>query len=204
MEEGHHLKKIFLITMIISLSISALIGIIIFLLGSFGGIQTKILLTTLTIGGFSLAGLCSSVIYDKERAKIFALIGMITSFIGFLVVTLVIWELFRLDNFWRIGLTLILFSFTFSHVSLLLLIKSDKGIVKIALGSTLFFIAIVAIMLLLALWEIVNPSEFTIRLFGVFVILDALGTIITPIINKVTKLKKPITMQQPLQSTNQL
>ena len=199
MEEEHHLKRIFLITMIISLSISALIGIIMFLIGDFGKVQTRILLTTLTIGGFSLAGLCSSVLYDKERAKIFAIIGMIFSFIGFLFITMMVWEMFDLEDSWRLGLTLILLSFTFAHVSLLLLIESDRTIVKASLWATLSFITIVALSLLLALWEIIDIEDFAVRWFGVFVILDALGTIITPIINKVTQLKKPIAMQQPVQ-----
>ena len=62
-----NLRKTFLITMIISLSISALIGIIIFLFGDFGDSEVKILLTTLSIGGFSLTGLCCSVLYEKKN-----------------------------------------------------------------------------------------------------------------------------------------
>lgn len=67
MKENMNVKKVFLITMIISLSISALVGIVLFLIGSFGYLELRILLTTLAIGGFSLTGLCSSLLYDKHR-----------------------------------------------------------------------------------------------------------------------------------------
>ncbi|MEM3074337.1 MAG: hypothetical protein QW727_00110 [Candidatus Pacearchaeota archaeon] len=137
MDGEHHLKRAFLISMIVSLSISALIGIIIFLLGEFGDIQTKILLTTLTIGGFSLAGLCSATLYDKQRYTLFGLLGIIVAVLGFIVTTALIWEVLGLSNVWRFGLTLILLSFTFSHVSLLLLIDTEKGVVKFSLIGTM-------------------------------------------------------------------
>src|SRR3989344_626381 len=140
MDNEHHVKKAFLISMIVSLSISVLIGIVIFLLGSFGETQTRILLTTLTIVGF--------------------------------------------------GLTLILLSFTFSHVSLLLLIDTERSSVKASLIGTILFIALVAFSLLAVIWDLIRFEQFYIRLFGVFAILDVLGTIITPIIYKVTKMKQ--------------
>lgn len=189
MDNEHHIKKAFLISMIISLSISALIGIVIFLLGSFGEIQTRILLTTLTIGGFSLAGLCSAALYDKQRFTIFGLLGMIVAVLGFIVTTALIWEVLGLGNVWRFGLTLILLSFTFSHVSLLLLIDTERSLVKFSLIGTMIFITLVALSLLAVIWEIITFEQFYIRLFGVFAILDVLGTIITPIIYKVTKMK---------------
>ena len=190
MEAEHSFKKAFLISMIVSLSISALIGIVIFLLGSFGEIQTRILLTTLTIGGFSLAGLCSAILYDKNRFVIWGVLGMILSFIGFLVITAIIWEIFRLNSVWEFGLTLIVLSFTFSHTSLLLLINSERRSVKSALVTTLVFITLVALMILSMIWEFVHYGQFTVRLFGVFAILDVLGTIVTPILHKITSLKR--------------
>ena len=56
-EKGVKLKKIFLITLTIALSISALIGIYIFVFGNFREIEGKLLMTTLAIGGFSVTAL---------------------------------------------------------------------------------------------------------------------------------------------------
>ena len=90
----------------------------------------------------------------------------------------------------RFGLTLILLSFTFSHVSLLLLIDTERSSVKASLIGTILFIALVAFSLLAVIWDLIRFEQFYIRLFGVFAILDVLGTIITPIIYKVTKMKQ--------------
>src|SRR3989344_5979590 len=125
MDNEHHVKKAFLISMIVSLSISVLIGIVIFLLGSFGETQTRILLTTLTIVGFSLAGLCSATLYDKQN-----------------------------------------------YVQP---VRNYSCSIR----------------------DLNRIKQFCIRLFGLFAILDVLGTIITPIIYKVTKMKQQDTSFSP-------
>ena len=86
-------KKYFLRTLVIALSISALIGIFIFLLGDFGETEFRLLVTTLTIGGYSLTGLCSATIQNRKEFKVFSTIGMLVSILGFLAAIVAIWEL---------------------------------------------------------------------------------------------------------------
>ncbi len=188
MEQNFNFKRTFLITMIVSLSISALIGIFIFLFGDFGETEARLLLTTLTIGGYSLTGLCCSVLYEKRKFTPLALSGMIISIIGFLYTVLVIWEAIDLDHdfTWKALIIFIVLAASTAHSCLLLLIKSEKSLVNSALSGTIIFISIVALMLIiLVLNEFDNVGEFYFRLLGVFAILDVLGTIVTPILNKV-------------------
>jgi len=193
MEQNFNLKKTFLITMIISLSISALIGIFVFLFGNFRDTEAKILSTTLSIGGFSLTGLCCSILYEKRKFIGFSFFGMASSILGFLTSILVIWEFvdvfegfFDITGWGKLALTLIILAFSSAHACLLLLINPEKSSVKYSLFATLLFIGIVALMLILLVFEIIdNPGEFYFRLLGVFAILDVLGTIVTPILNKV-------------------
>ena len=196
MEENTNFKKVFLITMIISFSISALIGIIIFLLGNFGEIEARILFTTLTIGGFSLTALCSSTLYEKHRYVPFSATGMIVAVVGFFITTLAIWEILDLEDIWKVIIISIILSASIAHSSLLLLIKSRKTIVNVLLMLTLLFISIVALMLIiLVLSEFDMDFEFYYRLLGVFAILDVLGTIVTPIALKVTSMNEPSQIQ---------
>lgn len=188
MNSPYNFKKTFLLTMIVSLSISALIGIFIFLLGDFGETEGRLLLTTLTIGGYSLTGLCCSVLYERKVYTPLAIAGMATSLLGFLFTLLVIWEIMDLESeyIWKgLGLFIIL-AFSTAHISLLLLIRSEKGIVKGALAATVGFISIVAVMLIgFTFTGFDIEEEFFYRLLGVFAILDVLGTIVTPILHKV-------------------
>ncbi len=188
MEQNFNFKKTFLITMIVSLSISALIGIIVFLFGDFGDTEFKLLMTTLTIGSYSLTGLCCSVLYEKRKFIPLSLFGMAVSIIGFLFTVLVIWETIDIENdfTWKALIIFIVLAGSTAHSCLLLLIKPEKSLVKGALSATLIFISIVALMIvILVLDKTGNIGEFYFRLLGVFAILDVLGTIVTPILNKV-------------------
>ena len=141
----------------------------------------------MTIGGFSLTALSSSALYDKHRYVAFSGIGIIFSILGFLISTLLIWEVVDFNNLWKTLIILIILSVSTAHTSLLLLIKSKKSIIRNSLILTLTFITIVAFMLIFLIITEIN-EEFFFRLLGVFAILDALGTIVTPILLKVTSL----------------
>jgi hypothetical protein len=196
MKQETNFKKIFLIIMVISLSISALIGIIIFLFGNFSDTEYKLLFTTLAIGGYSLTGMCCSVFYEKNRsagAVKIAQLGMALSILGFIYTVLVIWSLFNFDNFdnsWKILATFIILSISLAHICLLLLIASLKGFVVISVLATIISISIVALLLIWPIWVGSEPDLFYFRIVGVFAILDVLGTIVTPILNKVFSVKK--------------
>ena len=189
MESDANFKKAFLITLIISLSLSALIGIIIFLAGDFGEIQVKTLLTTLALGGASLTGLCCATLLEKKRFSTFAVIGLVLSIWACLYTIFLIWAggegLF--EDSWKILIVSIILAFSSAHISLLLLIKSDKTLVNSFLSITILFISLVALELILFTFEEFNNIEnIWWRVLGVFAILDVLGTIVTPITMKVT------------------
>lgn len=183
-------KKYFLRTLVIALSISALIGIFIFLVGDFGETEIRLLLTTLTIGGYSLTGLCSASIQNRNDLKSFSIIGMIISVIGFLITIGAIWEFVDLEDIWKAMMIFIILSVAIAHASLLLQIRPKTDKIKYALIGTIVFISLVALMLIKSTLTEFDESEFFFRLLGVFSILDVLGTIATPILNRITEKKE--------------
>jgi hypothetical protein len=188
MDNTNDIKKIFLKTLIVSLSATGLLGIFIFLFGKFGETEGRLLLTTLSIGGCSLTGLCCSTIYPSEKYKIFSIIGIGTAGLCFVLTLFNIWGDFKnLENTWKLLLSLIVFTITFAHISLLLNIKIVNQLVKNTLTATTIFIGIVAFMLLTLIVGGFGKGDFFYRLLGVFGILDIVGTIVTPILNKTQK-----------------
>ena len=184
------IKRVFLVSLIASLSISALIAIFVFLFGNFGETEFKILFTTLTVGGYSLTGLCSSILYDRRKYLPLAFSGIIVSVIGFLITIGTIWEIVDFDDVWKSVIIFAILAVSLAHSSLLLLLKSTKNSVNVCLWATIIFIVIVAIMLIyLVLSEfnlhLYQIDEFFYRLLGVFAVLDVLGTIVTLILKKV-------------------
>ncbi len=183
------LRKAFLITMIASLSISALMGILVILIGTLGETEAKILGTTLALGGFSLIGLCCSTLYDKINYKMFSTAGMLVCILGFVHSTLMIWQVYGTNN-WELPLkvlgTFIIVSLSMAQASILLLIKYKNKKTRNVLWTTVGLICVVALMLLAMVYELIDGgSELFFRTLSVFAILDALGTITTPILNKI-------------------
>lgn len=180
-------KKYFLRTLVVALSISALIGIFIFLVGDFGETEIRLLLTTLVIGGYSLAGLCSSTIQNRNELRAFSLMGILVSIIGFVITILALWEIIDFNDIWRLMLVFIILSVAIAHISLLLQIRPKTDSIKYSLIGTIFFISIVAFMLIKAILNGFNESDTFFRLLGVFSILNVLGTIATPIMDRTIK-----------------
>lgn len=183
------MKKIFLITFIVTLCLIALVAIGIFVSGQFGEIELKILLTILAISGYSLTALSNTVLWNKKKHPLGAL-GILFSLLGFIVATIAIWNLYAIEpifeSIFKIFLTFAILSFSTAHAALLLTTcSSDKKFIQITLYSTLFFIALVAALLLYLVLEIdtMHENEFY-RALGVCLILDALGTIVTPLLKK--------------------
>ncbi len=177
-------KKVFLVSFILSLILSSLIAIFIFLFGNFGLTEFRLLFTTFAIGGYSLVGLCHSVLFNKNKYIIFSIFGLIISLASFFVTVGVIWELIKFVDIWRIMLILMVLTFSLAHISLLFIVDLSKILVKITLIMTILFISMIAFMFIYLILD-GDTNEFFYRLLGVFATLDVLGTILTPVLRKV-------------------
>jgi hypothetical protein len=67
--ENISLKRLFLQSLIVSIGLCALLGILAIVMGSFGKFEVKVLLTTLTISGASLCGLCCGAAIEIRGRK---------------------------------------------------------------------------------------------------------------------------------------
>ena len=179
-------KKHFLKAFIYALASSGGIGILVFLLGNFEGGMARILLTTLALAGYSLTGLSCSTLNKQRRLKSFSLIGMTTSIVGFLVTFLAIWDIFTIDMLWKPVIILMVINFALSQVSLLLLIDPRTIQIKQILWATIVSVTIVGIMFINSILHDFEHDEFYFRLLGVFSILDFLGSVATPILNRIS------------------
>ncbi len=184
MESSDLLKNIFFGTIITALILGALIGISLFFFGEFGDVEIRLLTTTLSLGGFSLTGLCCSTIYDYPPLHALSLAGIAVSVLSFIVSLAGIWELSTSE--WTFGMvfSLVILSVTFAHISMTLPAEPETNYNPILLYSTLGCIIIVAGMLM---WTALNDFENSTSFFsvlGIFAFLDLLGTFLLPLMGK--------------------
>ncbi len=180
-------RRIAVIAIIVSLSVTALVGIFAVLFGTFNEVQGRIMLTTGLIGVASILALCDLAALDRAFRWLsiagLALVG-VTLIVGLILIWTdwdggldaeVLWKTFGLAGFAAVSA---------AHGSLLLLLGGRTNpVVRFGLWVTLGLIA--TLYLLLAALIVTNGdvgSEGYARFIGTVAILDVLGTIVVPVV----------------------
>jgi hypothetical protein len=184
-------RRVAIIAIIVSLSVTALVGIVVLVSGSSDDTLGHILLTTLVLAAFSVTSLCHLAVVGKAP-QVVGFVGIVASAGAFVAAEVLIWSanIFSSDNsenwFRALGVLTVL-ALSLAHANLMLLLQSRKRqVVRIGLGVTLGLIALVAIGIWIPLLDNGtfpddNSSAWYWRLFGVLAILDVLGTIVLPV-----------------------
>ena len=203
------MKKGILYLLIATFSISALLGIGIIILDLWNELTLKVMLTTLTIFGFSVPALCCATLRDKTDEKVFPIIGIVTSIIGGLYTLLLLWEIIDYDFFgetdvYKWLIEFIILSASFGHIRLMLLINSNDTTVLMTRNGTII-VSIALDFLLTFLIFIPDFEDLVVwQFYAILAILIVLGTIVTPILKKARNnlVVEPKKVEEPKNNTN--
>lgn len=178
------LKKGFLYLLIGSVCTSALLGIFAFLLGSFGSLEIKVLLTTLTISAASVCGLSCAGVLEARRKAVAPMAGLALTVVAVHVVIGGIWLEPHSETFWRTAATLAVLAGAASHVSLFLLARL-RAIFQWSIWVALAIVLSIAFLITLLIWG--DPEEWVFRALGVAAILDVTFTILIPVFHRLSR-----------------
>ena len=182
------MKKTILKVLIATFIISAVLGIGIVLLDLWNEVTAKILLSTVTIFSASIPGLCCSISYEKSKNVVVPQIGMIVTTISCIYFLLLVWEIitFNWSNefAWDFMSTCILLPISFGHISLMLLIDSEDSKVNIFKIGTIILAVILNVLVLVEIYANIIMNWKLLVILGILI---ALGTIVTPLMNKLSK-----------------
>lgn len=188
-------RRIAVWTVVVSLAITALIGIYTIVSGEFGETQSKVMLTTLSVAGFSVLALCHLAIVERDVRAV-GWIGIGTSGIALACAAVLIWWNWNdtsyspSDLYMNITKTFAisaLVAASLAHANLMLLLQTAPlRWIRSSLSVALILIAIVpALVIPIILTDGQFPpqsfQDVYWRFFGVIVILDALATIALPV-----------------------
>src|SRR6516225_10056517 len=95
-------KRIALWFLIVSVGASAVLGIILVLLGSFSELQTRIILTTLTISAASICALASGALWEKKHELWLPVPGIALASLAAILLIVGIWTERGSDQFWKL------------------------------------------------------------------------------------------------------
>lgn len=180
-------RRVAIIAIIASLSLTAVLGIVVLLGGGSSTVQSNILATSALVAAFSTIALCHLAVLGRP-VRVVGFVGLVLGGIALALGLNQIWGGwdFSGEAFRWLGITAIA-AISLAHANLLLLLSNRRHpIVRVALAITLGAIAAVALLLIL---PIATQGEFPgdeyeaySRWLGVTAIVDALGTIVTPIL----------------------
>ncbi len=180
-------RRVAVLAIIVSLSVTALVGIFALLFGTFTEVQGRIMLTTGLIGVVSVLALCDLAGLDR-RFRWVCIAGLSLAAVTLVTGLLIIWMNWEggvgSEVLWKTFGLAGLAAVSAAHASLLLLLGGRTNpVVRFGLWVTLGLIAL--LYLLLAALIVTNGdvgSEGYARLIGTVAILDVLGTIVVPVV----------------------
>ena len=183
-----NLKKIFLYTLIISVAISAVLGIGVILFDSFGDFQSRVLMTTFTITLTSILGLACGAYYESKKARSLPVAGIALSLLAAALGIYLIWAGDRGgDAVWKSAATASLLATSLALLCLVSLATLDK---RFAWSRHLIYVSVTllsAILLYILWFEPEASGDFVPRLIAVLSIVIAALTVMTPVFHRLSQ-----------------
>jgi hypothetical protein len=182
-----NLRRLFLYLLIGSVALSAAVGIGVLLLGNFGLIEVRILMTTMVITIVSVLGLACGAYMEIRGGKYLPMAGIALSILGGLMSFFVIWDILDDDElFIKSFITTTLLAAACSHLSLLSLARLDRRFSWTRISAVICVVLVCAILLFILWFEPEGNSDLIYRILGVLGIILASITVITPVLHKLS------------------
>ena len=175
-----------LFTLLGALFVSAVIGIVALLTGTFNDTEGKIILTALALAAFPMLSMPSFMHLENKRFQFAAKLGSVTAALALMMLLTIIWSSASRDTepFVKTFGTVGIIAFAINHLGLMLFVTNRRLMVRACLGGTVLLLGVVASLLITAIWAEIGASGFW-RSMGTLMILDVLGTLGTPIVARI-------------------
>jgi ribosomal protein S27AE len=178
-------KRIALWFLICSVAVSAILGIIIVLAGTFSDLQIRIILTTLTISAASICALASGALWEKRRERFLSSSGAILAALAAVLVIAGIWTEAENSEFWKFAVSVSLLAVATAHACLLALARLAPRFAwtRVAASVAVYFLAGLFIYII----YFTPKGDTGVRIIGATSIIVAALTILTPIFHRLSR-----------------
>jgi hypothetical protein len=178
-------KRAALWFLIVSVLLSALSGIIALVSGTFGDLQARIILTTLTISAASLCALACGALWESGRTKILPVAGIALAVVTAAVFIFAIWAKISDIEFWKFAASLGLIAAATAHACLLSLATLAPRFAWSRVAAFVF-VYLLALEFIYVIYATHSDDNF-IRVLGVTSIIVAALTILTPVFHRLSR-----------------
>ena len=178
-------KKVALWFLIVSVALSAALGILAILTGNFGDFEMRIILTTLTISAASIGALAAGALWEGRGQKELPLLGIALAVLAALLIISGIWIEPHSEQYWKFTASTGVLAAATTHACLLSLAKLAQ---RFAWARLVTLTAVYTLAVLIVMTIYFEPSgDLSFRLIGTVSIVVAALTIMTPIFHRLSR-----------------
>lgn len=178
-------KRVALWFLIISVALSAIVGIIAILSGSFGRVQAQIVLTTLTISAASICALACGALWESGRAKLLPMAGIALAIASACLFIVGIWFKSARFGYWRFSASVGLIAIATAHACLLSLARLTARFAWARIAAIAAVYLLAGQMIYVIYYTPKGDTFF--RILGVTSIVAASLTILTPVFHRLSR-----------------
>lgn len=176
------LQRTALYVLVVSLVVSAAMGVFALLIGDLDKTQAKLLATSLSISGAGTLAMLCAIAWERHRLGLLPPAGIALALLGFALVIVGVWAEIEAAGFWKSTSTVLAVAVAIAHAS----VVSPFGLVRRfrwVFGVTYGLNAIVTLLVVSAIWSETGGSGFW-RFLGAMAILLAAATIAIPVLRR--------------------
>lgn len=186
------LLTILVAMIIVSFAIAAVAGIVVLIAGPTGDLMSRVLITTVIVGGFSVGALSCMSLWGRPLHA-FGVAGAAVNALSAAIALVSVWvDVIPSDFWWVLNRLLpsgIIVSVGWALSALLLLLAGRRRrVIRIGLIITLALAAAVVLLAVAGVWSAaISDAEAYPRVLGTIGILCALGVVVVPVLALLVK-----------------
>ena len=176
------LQRTALYVLVVSLVVSAAMGVFALLIGDLDKTQAKLLATSLSISGAGTLAMLCAIAWERHRLGVLPPAGIALALLGFALLIVGVWAEIGATGFWKSTSTVLAVAVAAAHAS----VVSPFGLVRRfrwVFGVTYGLNALVTLLVVGAIWSEPEDASFW-RFLGSMAILLAAATIAIPVLRR--------------------
>ena len=178
-------KRIALWFLIISVAISALLGIFVILSGNFGDFEARVILTTITVSSASICALAAGALWESRSARTLPGIAVVFAILAALLIITGIWTRINSEEFWKFCATIGVLAVATAQASLISLAQLAPRFLWARIVNLLAIFFLAALIILIIHSNVTGEGLF--KTMGATAILVAALTIMMPIFHRLSR-----------------
>ena len=185
MTNHRNLKRPLLYLLVVSVIVSAVLGIIIVLRNTWDWFEIRVILTTVTVAIASLCGLACDLSRTPRGTNLLPLGGLLLTFLAAGLILVGMWADLESEAFWKSAWAISIFAVATVHVCLLSIAKLAGRFQWILLITCQVIYGLAILLCIMIIWEIDSDRMF--RLVAAVSIVDAALTLVIPLLHRISR-----------------